>query len=81
MHTLKVNNVTIGARALLASSPQLRYRFRTRLQAATSEPAEAQTFWNEFFEVFGVNRKRTGIRFEKDAERFGKRGKGRIDVF
>jgi hypothetical protein len=53
MHTLIVNNVTIGARALLASNPQLRYRFRTRLQAETSERTEAQTFWNEFFEVFG----------------------------
>jgi len=31
--------------------------------------------------VFGFNRKRTGIRFEKAVERFGKRGKGRIDVF
>jgi hypothetical protein len=51
------------------------------LQAETSERAEAQAFWNEFFEVFGVNRKRTGLRFEKAAERFGKRGKGHIDVF
>ncbi|HEX2243208.1 MAG TPA: type IIL restriction-modification enzyme MmeI [Gammaproteobacteria bacterium] len=51
------------------------------MQAETSERTEAQTFWNEFFEVFGVNRKRAGIRFEKAAERFGKRGKGCIDVF
>jgi hypothetical protein len=47
----------------------------------TSERAEAQSFWNEFFAVFGVDRRRTGVRFEKAAQRFGKRAKGRIDVF
>lgn len=46
----------------------------------TSERAEAQTFWNEFFAVFGVQRRRVAI-YEKRAERFGKVAKGRIDVF
>jgi hypothetical protein len=46
----------------------------------TSERAEAQTFWNEFFAVFGVQRRRVAI-YEKRAERFGKIAKGRIDVF
>ena len=46
-----------------------------------SEREEAQTFWNEFFEIFGVDRRRTGVRFEKAAQRFGKPGMGRIDVF
>ncbi|MEO6263614.1 MAG: Fic family protein [Luteimonas sp.] len=41
-----------------------------------SEREEAQTFWNEFFEIFGVDRRRTGVRFEKAAQRFGKPGKG-----
>ena len=45
-----------------------------------SERAEAQTFWNEFFAVFGVNRRRVAV-YEQRAERFGKVGKGRIDVF
>ncbi|MBA2491050.1 MAG: class I SAM-dependent DNA methyltransferase, partial [Gammaproteobacteria bacterium] len=66
------------------SWPEIRNRattFARDWKDETSERAEAQTFWNEFFEVFGVNRKRTGIRFEKAVERFGKRGKGRIDVF
>src|SRR5680860_1469018 len=66
------------------SWPEIRNRataFARDWRHETSERAEAQTFWNEFFEVFGVNRKRTGIRFEKAVERFGKRGRGRIDVF
>lgn len=46
----------------------------------TAERAEAQTFWNEFFAIFGVNRRRVAV-YEKKAERFGKTGKGRIDVF
>lgn len=46
----------------------------------TSERAEAQTFWNEFLAVFGVHRRKVAV-FEKAAERFGKKDKGRIDVF
>ena len=50
---------------------------------ATSERAEAQSFWNDFFKVFGINRKRVAI-FEKQVEiaRAGKKLKnGRIDAF
>jgi len=50
---------------------------------ATSERAEAQSFCNDFFKVFGVNRKRVAI-FEKQVEiaRAGKKLKnGRIDAF
>lgn len=47
---------------------------------ATEERAEAQSFWNEFFEVFGVKRRRVAV-FEKAVERLGKDAKGRIDVF
>lgn len=46
-----------------------------------SEREGSQSFWNDFFAVFGVDRRRTGIRFEKAAKRFGKKGQGRIDVF
>ena len=38
-------------------------RFAHEWADVTSERAEAQTFWNEFFEVFGRSRKRVG-RFE-----------------
>ncbi len=43
------------------------------------ERAEAQTFWNEFFEVFGVSRRRVAV-FEKQVELLGDE-RGRIDVF
>lgn len=35
----------------------------------TSERAEAQSFWNGFFDVFGVNRRRVAV-FEQKAARF-----------
>ena len=48
-----------------------------------SERAEAQSFWNDFFNVFGVERKRVAV-FEKQVQlaRAGERLKqGRIDCF
>lgn len=50
---------------------------------ATSERAEAQSFWNDFFQVFGLTRRRVAV-FEKQVEisRAGKKLKsGRIDAF
>ncbi len=50
---------------------------------AASERAESQSFWNDFFNVFGINRKRVAI-FEKQVAlaRGGARFKdGRIDAF
>ena len=46
----------------------------------TSERAEAQSFWNDFLNVFGVNRRRVAV-FEQKAERFSGSKHGRIDVF
>lgn len=46
----------------------------------TSERAESQSFWNAFFDVFGVNRRRVAV-FEQKAERFSGSKHGRIDVF
>jgi hypothetical protein len=46
----------------------------------SSERAEAQSFWNEFFSVFGVNRRRVAV-FEQKAARFTGSTHGRIDVF
>ena len=46
----------------------------------TSERAEAQSFWNDFFNVFGVNRRRVAV-FEQKAARFSGSTHGRIDVF
>lgn len=39
----------------------------------TSERAEAQTFWNEFFNIFGVSRRRVAT-FEKPIRRVGHSG-------
>lgn len=46
----------------------------------TSERAEAQSFWNAFFHVFGVDRRRVAV-FEQKASRFSGSRHGRIDVF
>lgn len=47
---------------------------------ATSEQSEKQTFWNEFFEVLGVNRRRVGGYFEQ-AVRLRTNKSGFIDLF
>jgi hypothetical protein len=45
----------------------------------TRERAEAQTFWNEFLEIFGVKRRKVAV-FEKAVKKTG--GKyGAIDLF
>ncbi len=58
-------------------------RFSKEWDGVTSERAEAQTFWNEFFEVFGITRKRVAV-FEKQVELTRAEGRikrGRIDAF
>jgi len=48
-----------------------------------SERAEAQSFWNGFFEIFGINRRRVAV-FEKQIELSRAKRKlksGRIDAF
>lgn len=47
------------------------------------ERAEAQSFWNDFFEVFGVKRRRVAV-FEKQVAKLpngGQLAQGRIDLF
>jgi len=46
----------------------------------TREKAESQTFWNEWFEVFGISRRRVAT-FEARAERTSTAGRGAIDLF
>ena len=53
--------------------------FSREWQQAESERAEAQTFWNEFFAVFGVPRRRVAS-FEEPVKKLGAK-KGRIDAF
>ncbi|RJQ44894.1 MAG: hypothetical protein C4538_09340 [Nitrospiraceae bacterium] len=55
--------------------------FSREWEGANAERAEAQTFWNEFFNVFGVSRRRLAsfeepvrrarTRFEKSGEKGG----------
>jgi hypothetical protein len=57
--------------------------FSREWKDATSERAESQSFWNAFFHVFGIERRRVAV-FEKQVEhsRVGKKLKsGRIDAF
>jgi len=53
--------------------------FSREWQSEKSERAEAQTFWNEFFSVFGVPRRRIAS-FEEPVKRLGAT-RGRIDAF
>lgn len=59
------------------------HKFSLRMAGDESERAESQTFWNEFFAVFGIDRKRVAV-FEKQVQltRAGEKLKqGRIDAF
>lgn len=53
--------------------------FSREWQDEKSERAEAQTFWNEFFAVFGVPRRRVAS-FEEPVKKLGAK-RGRIDAF
>jgi hypothetical protein len=53
--------------------------FSRRWQGAASEQAEAQTFWNEFLNVFGIGRRQFGVFEKRVAKLDGK--PGRIDFF
>ena len=53
--------------------------FAREYRDASSENAEAQSFWGDFFKVFGINARRVGA-FEKPAHNlFSQSGRGRID--
>ena len=57
--------------------------FSKKWEDESSERAEAQSFWNDFFAVFGIERRRVAI-FEKQVKlsRVGEKIKrGRIDAF
>ena len=54
-------------------------RFSKDWAQATSEQAERQTFWNEFFEVFGIKRK-TVASFEEPVRKLSGQW-GFIDLF
>lgn len=53
--------------------------FSKSWETAEREKAEAQTFWNEFFEVFGVTRRRVAV-LEQEVRKLDE-SKGYIDLF
>lgn len=55
-------------------------QFSLDWQDAVKENAESQTFWNEFFAVFGINRRKIGGLFEMPIKKQSGT-QGRIDVF
>jgi hypothetical protein len=56
-------------------------RFSREWATEASERAEAQTFWNEFFEVFGITRRRVASFEEPVRNLQGERQRGFIDLF
>lgn len=55
-------------------------QFAARWKGTTSERGEAQSFWNEFFGIFGIDRKRVAV-FEKAVKRTSTGKDGRIDLY
>lgn len=53
--------------------------FAARWEGVAEENAEAQSFWNEFLAIFGVDRRRVAT-FEARAQRASTGGRGRIDL-
>ncbi len=53
--------------------------FVNEFRNATSEISESQTFWNEFFAIFGLNRRQVAT-FELIAKRASTGGVGRLDL-
>ena len=48
-------------------------------EGTTRERAESQTFWNEFFSIFGLTRRRVAS-FEEPVKKLGD-NRGSIDLF
>lgn len=67
---IKLNQREIKSRAI---------HFAKEWEDVENERAEAQSFWNDFFEVFGVSRRRLGT-YEEPVKRLGDK-RGFIDLF
>lgn len=55
-------------------------RFATRWRHETRERGEAQSFWNEFFAIFDIDRRRVAV-FEHLSQRHSTGNRGWMDVF
>jgi hypothetical protein len=54
-------------------------QFSKEWESEQREHAESQSFWNEFFNIFGISRKRVAS-FEEPVKKLGEK-RGRIDLF
>lgn len=54
--------------------------FATEWAGERRERAEKDTFWNEFFQVFGISRRRVGAVFEYVARRYSTGNHGFVDL-
>ena len=68
MITLTLNEIRTRAAA-----------FTKEFADATRKNAESQIFWHEFFQVFGLPKRRV-VSFKKNVQKLGNKA-GRIDVF
>jgi hypothetical protein len=71
----------------VAQQPLTWTEMRTRAHAfvaewrgETRERAEAQSFWNDWFSIFGISRRRS-VTFEQHAQRISTGGRGNLDAF
>ncbi len=55
-------------------------RFALRWRDETRERAEKDSFWNEFFSIFNIDRRRVAV-FEHLSSRHSTGGRGFMDVF
>jgi hypothetical protein len=55
------------------------YAFVKEWETTSRERAEAQTFWNDFFDIFGISRRRVAS-FEEPVKKLGE-ARGSIDLF
>ena len=53
--------------------------FSKEWETEEKEHAESQSFWNDFFNIFGISRKRVAS-FEEPVKKLGEK-RGRIDLF
>ena len=54
--------------------------FAREWEGETREDAERQSFWNAWFEIFNINRRRRGVAFEQNVRKLTGTT-GQIDVF
>lgn len=73
---MRSDSVVSATRASLQGGAR---QFEKKYALATSEQAERQTFWNDFFSVFGIDRRQVAV-FERLAARSSTGGTGWIDL-